>query len=82
MLYIDIYIYSYVSIKAMIAFVIVIWLGFQALAVSIMCGVNQAGFTAGHSIALAIVTVVIGSWLTRIMYLKSIAVKKGNSKKD
>jgi len=60
----------------MIVFIVMIWLGFQGLAICILAGLVNMDFNSGGAITAAIVTVSVGATITRAMYLKSRSIKK------
>ena len=59
----------------MAALIVLVWLGFQGLAVCVIGGMLDMGFNAGDSILIAIVVVTIGAMITRAMYRKSYVIR-------
>ena len=59
----------------MLAFnlIVLVYAGFQGLAICILAGMLDMGFAPGYSLASAVVMVIIGAVLTRAMYLKTYA---------
>ena len=59
----------------MMALIVLIWLGFQVLAISMLYGMMDLGFTAGSAMAIAVVIVTAGAMITRSMYRKTYIVE-------
>ena len=59
----------------MMAFIVIVWLGFQGLAICILGGLLSMGFNSGDAIAVAVDTVAIGSLISRAMYRKTYVIK-------
>ena len=59
----------------MMALIVLIWLGFQVLAISILYGMMDMGFPPGSAMAVAVVIVTTGAMITRGMYRKTYTVE-------
>ena len=59
----------------MMALIVLVWLGFQGLAICALVGMLDMGFNTGNAIAIAVVTVTIGAMITRAMYRKSYGIE-------
>ena len=59
----------------MMALIVLVWLGFQGLAICTLCGMLDMGFKGGDAVAIAVVVVTIGVMITRAMYRKSYAIE-------
>jgi flagellar motor component MotA len=55
----------------MMALIALVWLGFQGLAICVLGGMLNMGFSPGDSVAIAVVLVTTGALITRAMYRKT-----------
>ena len=59
----------------MMALIALVWLGFQGLAICVLGGMLNMGFSPGDSIAVAVVLVTTGALVTRAMYRKTYVIE-------
>ena len=59
----------------MMMLIVLVWLGFQGLAICILGGMLDMGFNTGDAMLIAIVVVTIGAMITRAMYRKPYIIK-------
>ena len=59
----------------MMALIVLVWLGFQGLAICTLGYMRYMGFNPGDTIAVAVVVVTIGALITRAMYRKTYAIE-------
>ena len=59
----------------MAALIVLVWLGFQGLAICTLGGMLNMGFNPGDAMAVAVVIVTLGALITRAMYRKTYAIR-------
>lgn len=59
----------------MMALIVLVWLGFQGLAICTLGGMRDMGFSTGDAMAIAVVVVTIGAMVTRAMYRKTYLIE-------
>ena len=59
----------------MMALIVLVWLGFQGLAICTLGGMLNMGFNPSNAIAIAVVLVTIGAMVTRAMYRKTCVIE-------
>lgn len=59
----------------MMALIVLIWLGFQGLAICALGGMLDMGFGTGDAMAIAVVLVTAGAMVTRAIYRKTCGIE-------
>ena len=59
----------------MMALIVLVWLGFQGLAICALGGMLDMGFNTGNAISVAVVVVTMGAMITRSMYRKTYIIE-------